>query len=233
MPVYIRTRGQFLSWAVLAAFFSVALAHAEMPSGEYLEGKGAGAKIAVILAHGRGQNPDGHVVGSLRRILNKELGVHTLAPNLPTPRSDSPDTPEFAAVFPESERIIQNSIDFLRKEKGVQRVYLMGHSLGGRVVSSYLANHPDAGIAGFIGVGLLGGGPVPVNTNLTMEKVKVPVIDIYAENDRDAKAAEYRKRFVSDRFIQVPIPGAKHDYRGFEQPVADAVIAWLNKQERK
>lgn len=223
-----------LFWAaILTLVVGVAVARSEMPKGEYLEGKGGGAKVAVLLAHGRGGSPDGNVVGSLRRTLNQELGVQTLAPYLPETRVDSPESPEFAAVFPEAERIIQSGIDFLRKEKGAARVYVVGYSLGGRVVSAYLADHPNAGVAGFIGIGLLGGGSAPVNTNLTLEKVKVPVIDIYAENDRDAKFAEHRKRYVSDRYVQVPIPGAKHDYRGYERPVADAAINWLKAQEAK
>lgn len=221
-------------WAtVLTVIVGMALARAEMPKGEYLEGKGSGAKVAVLLAHGRGGSPDGNVVGSLRKSLNQELGVQTLTPYLPEPRVDSPESPAFAAVFPEAERIIQSGIDFLRKEKGAARVYVVGYSLGGRVVCAYLAEHANAGVAGFIGVGLLGGGPVPVNTNLTLEKVNVPVIDIYAENDRDAKFAQYRKRYLSDRYVQVPIPGATHDYRGYEKPVADAVIDWLKTQEAK
>jgi hypothetical protein len=40
------------------------------------------------------------------------------------------------------------------------------------------------------------------------------VIDVYAENDRDAQFAPFRKRFVSDWFVHVPIAGARHDYRG-------------------
>lgn len=224
----------FLFWAaVMTVVLGFTPAQAEMPKGEYLEGKGSGAKVAVLLAHGRGGSPDGNVVGSLRKSLNQELGVQTLAPYLPEPRVDSPESPEFAAVFPEAERIIQSGIDFLRKEKGAARVYVVGYSLGGRVVSAYLADHPNAGVAGFIGIGLLGGGSVPVNTNLTLEKVKVPVVDIYAENDRDAKFAEHRKRYVSDRYAQVSIPGAKHDYRGYERPVADATINWLKAQEAK
>ena len=138
---------------------------------------------------------------------------------------------KIAAVFPDAYQRIQAAIDFLKKEKGVQRVYLMGHSMGGRMTSAFLVNYPDAGVVGFIGVGLLAGGQEPVNTNLNLRKVRIPVIDVYAEADRDAKAAEFRKGLVSERFVQVPIPGAKHSYRGYEKEVADAVIGWLKKQE--
>ncbi len=107
----------------------------------------------------------------------------------------------------------------------------MGYSMGGRMTSAYLASHPDSGVVGFIGVGLLAGGEVPLNTNLNLRKVAIPVLDIYAENDRDARFAENRKNLVPTRFTQVPVPGARHDYRGYEGIVSATVVAWLRHQE--
>jgi len=57
------------------------------------------------------------------------------------------------------------------------------------------------------------------------------VIDIYADSGPDAKSAEFRKPFVSDRYTQVIISGAQHDYRGYDDQVAKAVIDWLKHQE--
>jgi dienelactone hydrolase len=107
----------------------------------------------------------------------------------------------------------------------------MGYSMGGRMTTDFLAQNPDSGVIGYIGVGLLGGGHEPLNTNLNLKKVKVPVIDVHADSDPDAKSAEFRKSFVSDRYTQVVISGAKHDYRGYDNQVAKAVIAWLKQQE--
>lgn len=204
---------------------------AQMPKGEYLDGKTS--KVAVILAHGQGLGPDGNVVGPLRRAIHTELEFHTLALSMPTlPGAKTSDLfEEYESTFPDAYGRIQAAIDFLKKEKGVERIYLMGHSMGGRMTSAFLANNPDAPIVGFIGVGLLAGGKEPLNTNLNLRKIKIPVIDVYAENDRDAKAAEFRRPFISERFMQVPVPGAKHDYRGYEKFVADTVNGWLRRQE--
>ncbi len=121
---------------------------------------------------------------------------------------------EYVSTFPDAYSRIQAGIDFLREHQGVEQIYLMGCSMGGRTTTGYLASHPDAGIAGYIGVGLLAGGSVPLNSNDNLRRIKVPVIDIYAEADRDAKFAEFRKPFVSERFVQVPIAGANHDDKG-------------------
>ena len=214
-----------------ALFFEGEAGYAGMPKGKYLEGKGS--KVAVILAHGRGQSPNGNVVGSLRRAIHKELGFHTLSLQMPDTSNGLLRSQEVAAAFPKAYQRIQAAIDFLKKEKGADRIYLMGHGMGGRMTSAFIVNYPDAGVVGFIGVGLLGGRKEPLNANLNLRKVKIPVIDIYAENDGDAKAAALREPLVSEQFVQVPISGAKHNYRGYEKQIADAVIGWLKKQEGK
>ena len=99
------------------------------------------------------------------------------------------------------------------------------------MTTGFLANNPTAPVVGFIGVGLTAGGKEPVNTNLNLRKVKIPVVDVYGDNEMDAKAASFRKQLVSETYVQFEIPGAKHDYRGYEKPVSDIVIEWLKRQE--
>ena len=142
------------SLLVVASMFSIQ-ASAQMPQGEYLDGKGV--KVAVILAHGQGLDADSQVVSPLRKTIHKELGFHTLS--LPMPVIAGKRSPEhfqeYASTFPEAYARIQAAIDFLKKEKGVDRIYLMGYSMGGRMTTAFLASKPDSSIVGYIGVGLL------------------------------------------------------------------------------
>jgi pimeloyl-ACP methyl ester carboxylesterase len=220
-----------MRWVVFALFFVGNVVYAEMPKGEYLEGKDS--KVGVILAHGQGKGPDSNVVGPLRKSINKELGFHTLSLQMPVlSGTKSPDKfLEYGRTFPDAYTAIQAGIDFLKKKKGVVRIYLMGYSMGGRMTTGFLAQNPDSGVIGYIGVGLLGGGQEPLNTNLNLKKIKLPVIDIYADSNPDAKSAEFRKPFASERYTQVIISGAKHDYRGYDSQVAKIVISWLKQQE--
>jgi pimeloyl-ACP methyl ester carboxylesterase len=217
--------------ALLVFASHIVLAHADIPKGEYLDGKDS--KVGVILAHGQGLDPDSQVVGPLRKSINKELGFHTLSLQMPVVSgSRSPDKfLEYGPTFPDAYKTIQAGIDFLKKEKGVERIYLMGYSMGGRMTTGFLAQNPDSGVIGYIGVGLLGGGQEPLNTNLNLKKVKLSVIDVHADSGPDAKSAEFRKAFVSNRYKQVVISGAKHDFRGYDSQIAEAVIAWLKQQE--
>jgi pimeloyl-ACP methyl ester carboxylesterase len=220
-----------MRWVVFTLFSMGTFVYAEMPKGKYLEGKDS--KVGVILAHGQGMDPDSNVVGPLRKSINKELGFHTLSLQMPVVSgAKSPDKfLEYGATFPDAYKTIQAGIDFLRKEKGAGRIYLMGYSMGGRMTTGFLAQNPDSGVIGYIGVGLLGGGKEPLNTNLNLKKIKLPVIDIHADGGPDAKSAEFRKPFVADRYTQVVISGAKHDYRGYDDQISKAAIAWLKQQE--
>ena len=220
-----------IQWVVFALSFIGIVVYAGMPRGAYLEGKNS--RAGVILAHGQGMDPDSDVVGPLRKSINKELGFYTLSLQMPVlSGAKSPDKfLEYGPTFPEAYKTIQAGIDFLKKEKGVERIYLMGYSMGGRMTTGFLAHNPDSGVIGYIGVGLLGGGQEPLNTNLNLKKIKLPVIDIYADSGPDAKSAEFRKPYVSERYTQVIISGAKHDYRGYDNQVAKAVIAWLRQRE--
>jgi predicted alpha/beta-hydrolase family hydrolase len=216
--------------AAVAFLLAATHAFAEMPKGEYLEGRNS--TTGVILAHGQGQGPDSQVVGPLRKAINNELGFHTLSLKMPVLRGKMSQEllQDYVSTFPEAYQRIQAGIDFLKKEKGVERIYLMGYSMGGRMTSAFLANHPDSGIIGFIGVGLWAGGEEPLNANLNLRKVRIPVLDVFAENDKDALFAKNRSKFVSERFTQVPVPGATHDYRGHEDEVNTAVVNWLKAQ---
>ena len=198
------------------------------PSGAaYLDG--GTSTVGVILCHGRAQHPRGNVVDPLRKEINKQLGYHTLSLLLP---GKGKDWEKYADAFPAAYKEIQAGIDFLRKEKGVTKIYLMGHSMGSRMATAFLVEHPDSGIAGFIGVGVKNGGKYPLNSNRNLRKIKLPVVDIYGDggDGQDKEEAEVRADMVSARYKQVLIPGADHLFASGEAEMVKAVITWLKAQ---
>lgn len=208
-------------------------AAARMPAGKYLEAPGS--PVAVILAHGQGLDADSQVVSPLRQGIHRALGVHTLSLQMPVlPGRISQELfLAYAGTFPDAYARLQAAIDFLRQDKGVQRIYLLGYSMGARMTTAFLATHPDAGVAGFIGVGITAGGPDPLNANRSLLRVHLPILDIYAEDDMDARFAAARRQIIGARIEQVPIPGARHDYRGHEDEVLRAVLDWLRRREAR
>jgi dienelactone hydrolase len=165
----------------------------------------------------------------LRKAINKQLGYHTLSSQLP---GKDKDWHKYAEEFPRAYRGIQEGIDFLRKEKGVTKIYLMGHSMGSRMATAFIAEHPDSGIAGFIGVGVKNGGKYPLDSNSNLRKITIPVLDVYGDggDGKDKIEAGVRSDMVSDRYRQVLIPKADHQFNTGEEEMVKAVVDWLKKQ---
>ena len=192
----------------------------------YLDG--GTSKVGVILCHGRGQHPKWKVVDPLRKGINAKLGYHSLSLQLP---AEKKNWKAYAADFPRAHQEIEAGIAFLRNEKKVDKIYLMGHSMGSRMATSFVANNPTAPIAGFIGVGIRNDGPGPLDSNANLRRVELPVLDVYGDggDGKDMAHAEARSDMVSGRYKQVVISGANHTFDGQEEEMIKPVIDWLRE----
>jgi pimeloyl-ACP methyl ester carboxylesterase len=192
----------------------------------YLEGEGNTS--GLILAHGKGKHPKWLVVDPIRKGVNEKLGYHTLSLQMPTGYSNWKD---YADGFPDAYRIIKDAIAFLKNEKGVTTVYLLGHSMGSRMASAFLSENPGHGLTGLIVAGCRNNGDHPLSCDQNLEKVNIPVLDIWGGDDgKDSNAAAERKSMISDIYTQVEIPSANHKFEGYEVALVEAVVAWLRKQ---
>jgi hypothetical protein len=210
--------------SLLATMASFASAQVAMPPGELIEV--AGSSAAVVLAQGRAQGPDGQVVGPLRRSTARDAGLTTFSIQLPV--LATPDYLSYVATFPDAYRTLQASIDFLTKEKGAKRIYVLGYSMGARMTTAFLASSELPSVSGYIGIGVLQEGGDLLDANLNIRKLKVPVLDLYAgSTPLDLKSAEDRKSLVGAQYEQVRISGANHSFRGYESDLSQRVIAWL------
>ena len=198
------------------------------PSGSaYLDG--GDSTVGIILCHGRGQHPTWKVVDPLRKSIHQQLGYHTLSLQMPAAKKDWKD---YARDFPEAYGRIEAGIAFLRDEKKVERIHLMGHSMGSRMATAFLANHPDAPIAGFIGVGIRNRGGDPLDSDSNLRRIRLPVLDVYGDggDGKDLADAQARSDMVSDRYIQVLIPKANHTFDAHEKGLTQVVIGWLKEK---
>lgn len=198
-----------------------------MPDNAYLDGKNS--KVGVVLCHGRGKYPTWLVVDPLRKGINQQLGYHTLSIQMPTADGSWRD---YDLLFPDAYRRISEAIRYLKEEKKVEKVYLMGHSMGSRMATAFLRTNPDSGVAGFIGVGIRNGGGIPLDSDANLRDVTLPVVDVYGDggDGKDADHAGSRSDMVSDRYQQVRIPAADHQFTQHESQMVNAVVAWLSQQ---
>ena len=198
------------------------------PNWLYLE---SNSTTGVILCHGNGGNPDGYVVSPLRKGIHKELGFHTLSIEMPS-AGNRKRLAKFRDDFSEAYKYIKAGIDYLRHKKGVQRIYLIGHSMGSRMATSYLKEHPMVSISGFIGVGMLNNGGAPFDCKSNLKNVSIPVLDVYGEygNFNDADAAQDRMELISEKYTQKVIAGGDHSLTHSEAELLEIVVDWLTKE---
>jgi pimeloyl-ACP methyl ester carboxylesterase len=212
---------------LVVCFFSllnIAVCQAEqLAKPVYLDG--GNSKYGLILCHGRGKYPTFDVVDPLRKAVHQQLGWHTLSLQMP---ADNIDWLDYADDFPKAYQTIQQGIEFLRQERGVQTIYLMGHSMGARMSAAFVANYKETDLAGLIVAGIRNNGGTPLDGEASLRKVKVPVLDIYgADEFEDVSAANERSYMASDKYRQVSIAKGNHRFVGVEREFTREVIAWL------
>ena len=192
----------------------------------YLDGNGS--KKALILAHGRSKYPTWKVVEPLRIGVNEKLGFHTLSLQMP---NDDKNWKEYADDFPQAYKTIKEGLRFLREEKGVDKIYLMGHSMGSRMASAFISENPDQHISGLIVAGCRNNGSYPLACNENLENVDIPVLDIWGgDNGKDSNSAHDRGELISENYKQLEIPGANHKFDDYESELVASVVNWLKGQ---
>jgi pimeloyl-ACP methyl ester carboxylesterase len=220
------SRIAMLLGAVLLIFAHPALSAS--PSGSaYLDGNGS--SYALILCHGRGKHPTWKVVNPLRKGVHASLGWHTLSLQMP---AEDKNRKKYAEDFPAAFETIMQNIAFLRNEKGVTTIYLMGHSMGSRMASAFVAENPESSIKGLIVAGIRNNGGYPLDGKQNLERISIPILDVWGGGDsKDYDAAKEREELVSATYTQVKIPGANHKFDGYDDEFVAAVVEWLKAQK--
>lgn len=212
--------------ATVSVMPTLLLAAGAPPGAKYVAG--IDSDVAVILAHGRGKHPAWKVVDPLRKGINRKLGFHTLSLQMP---NENKNWKDYADDFPKAHDTIKKGIRFLREEKAVSKIFLVGHSMGSRMASAFVSTNSQQPIDGLVIAGCRNNGGAPLSCDKNLAGVDIPVLDIWgAEDDKDARAAKQRLSMVSSKYTQVSIAGADHRFEGFNKELVSAVVAWLSKQ---
>ncbi len=182
------------------------------------------ARAAVLLVHGVGVHPDHGIIGILRASL-AEAGYTTLSIQMPVQASDAKLDDYYPKVFPEAVQRISAGARWL-KEKGAGRVVLLSHSMGSWMSNVYYEETAEPPFAAWVCLGLTGGYG-------GMGNVRVPVLDIYGENDLPPVLRADRRRRMTiggiDGSSQMKIAGADHHYLGKEKELAAAIHEFIGK----
>jgi pimeloyl-ACP methyl ester carboxylesterase len=190
-------------------------------------------RTAVILAHGRGVHPAWGLIDKLRSDL-ADAGYHTLSLQMPILAADAPFG-NYGQTFPEAFERMTAGIRYLRLQKNVDRVILLGHSSGAIAVVGYAAKHPQPAVAGVVAIGL----STYQNTVDVMQsprmlrQVQVPVLDIYGSNDLQEVLSYTKQRQDAARAGQLKytsrmVPGADHFFTDHYNVLKTEITRWLH-----
>lgn len=193
-------------------------------------GEGPGDRAAIIL-HGMGAHPNWpEVIQPLRSEL-PDHGWATLSLQMPILANEA-TLKDYVAILGEAPPRIQAGIGFL-KEQGMETIVIIAHSLGSAMGCSFLVEPGSGDIDAFVGIGMpLASLDPRLDTAACLEKIQVPVLDLYGSRDRDVQAtAEARRRGArkgdNEQYRQMEIEGADHFFNGMSADLVRIVRGWL------
>ncbi len=190
------------------------------------------SKKAVLLVHGRGLHPNWEdVIYPLRTGLVKD-GWSTLSLQMPV-LPNGATYYDYVPLFDIASERIDAGIGYLY-DIGVSNIVILAHSCGVHMAMHRVDTKGTAGIDAFIGISM---GATDFGQTLVkpypLQVMKIPLLDIYGENDFLAvkKFAPDRKRSTelsgSVGSKQLELPEAGHYYMEQGDQLTAAVMDWL------
>ena len=194
---------------------------------------GEPSQRAAIIVHGIGVHPDWPQVIHPIRVGLPAQGWSTLSIQMPILGNEAESSdylPLMDAVAPRMDA----ALAFL-KERGVEQIVVIAHSLGATMSGDYLADHPDAADA-YVAIGMSGGAPEARLDNVrTVARIQLPMLDLYGQNDLPAVVETAAGRVEAAQaagnagYHQTQVPDADHFFEGQDEALIEVIDQWLDQ----
>ena len=191
---------------------------------------------AVIVMHGTGIHPDWQQVVQPLRVGLTGHNWNTLSIQMPVLSNDAEYT-DYAPLYDEVAPRIDAAIKYL-KQHGAKDIVLIGHSQGSAMTAYYLSSSGQK-VKGFVAIGLAAFAKDPrMNSIKSLEKITVPVLDLYGSEDLENILASVKLRAAAAQtagnknYTQIKIEG-NHFFDGHEDMLVETVAEWLEKSSAK
>ncbi len=207
--------------------------------GIYTEAEQEEAKGVAIILHGRGFHPDWQDAINPLRVGLTEAGWNTLAIQMPVLEKQAKYY-DYVPIFPEALPRIESAIKYAR-EQGNKKIILIAHSCGAHMAMAWVAAEKKADgkvgekIDAYVGIGM---GATdykqPMLNIFPLDQLRVPVLDVYAENDYPAvkNMAENRKLLMdlagNKKSKQMVVKNSNHYYVDKGEVLTQTISQWLN-----
>ncbi|VAW67061.1 hypothetical protein MNBD_GAMMA09-2714 [hydrothermal vent metagenome] len=198
----------------------------------YMASEAQEVKGAVIILHGRGLNPNWpELVYPLRTGLT-EYAWDTLSIQLPVLDNDA-SFYDYMDILHEAHPRINAAVEFL-KQKNIKNIILLAHSCSVHTAVYWLYENPQGGVNGFIGIGM-GSTDTgqPMRKPFPLDKIYIPVLDIYGENDfpsvrnNAARRLNHTQQAGNTKSLQQVIPGSDHYHSENNAILLREIVDWL------
>lgn len=154
------------------------------------------AKGSVLILHGRGFHPDWAAVVQPLRVGLVEQGWNTLSIQMPV-LDKSAKYFDYVDIFPNAGPRIEAALAHLRETYG-GRIVIVAHSCGSHMAQHWILKKGDKVLDQFdayIGIGM---GATdyqqPMVEPFALDRMKMPVLDVYADGDYPAVLRMARER---------------------------------------
>jgi len=194
---------------------------------------------AAIVLHGIGVHPNWDQIIRPVRSQLPEYGWSTLSVQMPVLPNDAKQA-EYAELFDEVAPRINAAVKFL-KDKGINNIVIVAHSLGSAMAAYYLREKPDSSVKALVAIGATGSHFTDEDKNYlkSLTTIKVPVMDIFGAIDQpdvletaDKKVAVARKA-GNKRYTQIKVEGADHFFNGKQDVLVKHIHDWIKNYTAK
>lgn len=191
-------------------------------------------KGAVIILHGRGFHADWVDTINPLRVGLPTHAWDTLSLQMPV-LEKAAKYYDYLPIFPKAGPRIEAGIQYLH-DQGIKNIVLLAHSCGAHMAMTWIEEKGDDAIQAYVGLGM---GATdykqPMLTPFPLDKMNVPVLDLYGANEYPAviRRAPERKAAMEKAgnplSRQEVLPDADHYFTGINTPLVESVAAWLEK----
>ena len=192
---------------------------------------------AAIIMHGIGIHPDWDTVVQPLRSELPEAGWHTLSIQMPILENEA-EFEDYIPLFPEVAPRINAAIKFL-KDKGINNIVLIGHSLGATMSANYMANKVDESVVAYVAIGASGGNEDKVDYLKSLKKIKHSTLEVYGSEDlaEVTGTAEAKVKIAKEagmkNYSQVKVDGADHFFMNKNAELLAPIKDWMAQFAKK
>jgi hypothetical protein len=189
--------------------------------------------VAILYLHGRGLNPNEQNLAYPVRVGMSD-SYNTYSLQLPVLKKQSTYL-EYTKIFYDSDERISSAIKHIFDKN--KKVIIIAHSCGVHMLMSYIKNkNLSKDISSLV---LIGSGAVDKGEKIIYQypydKIKVPILDLYGENDFDLvlKKSVERNEYIkknNTKSQQIKIKSSNHYHADNSNQVITFVKKWLSNQ---